>query len=92
MREQGQYYTAKHLCLFMSVSVLVSFSSHNSLFLWVCLCLTALLSLCLLMSCVTDYGSNERYQGSVMTVMTLHYISALVFVKGGEKLKWSLVQ
>lgn len=80
VREQGQYYTAKHLCLFMSVSVLVSFSSHNSLFLWVCLCLTALLSLCLLMSCVTDYGSNERYQGSVLwngNDFTLHQCSGL---------------
>lgn len=59
MREQGQHYAAKHLCLFMSVSVLVSFSSHSSLFL-------CALALCLMMSRVTDYGSNERHQGSVL--------------------------
>lgn len=54
--EQGQYYTAEHLCLFMSVCFCIISSSTWS----------PSLSVSLPMSCVSDGGGNERRQDSVL--------------------------
>lgn len=53
VREQGQCYTARTLCLF-TVSIFVSFAAQTGM------------CVCEMMRCVSDYKGYERYHGGML--------------------------